>query len=118
MSVWCRIRRSLHMETIPFLKELITLIIAHSLVLISPGSNFTLVVKNSLTLPKRFGLLTALGIALGTAVYVGLTLLFYSELLAFTKSKLLFLIFKFAGAGYLVYLGLIPFLPKWKAGNS
>src|SRR3989338_5209838 len=106
MSVWCRIRRSLHMETIPFLKELITLIIAHLLVLISPGSNFTLVVKNSLTLPKRYGLFTALGIALGTAVYVGLALFFYSELLAFTKSKHLFLALKYAGAAYLVYLGV------------
>lgn len=95
-----------NMETPPYLKEFITLVTLHGLVLISPGSNFALVAKNSLTQPRKYGLLTAFGIALGTAVYVGLALFFFSSLLALTKSRYLFLGLKYAGALYLVYLGV------------
>lgn len=89
-----------------YLSEFLTLATLHLLVLISPGANFTLVVKNSLVTERRFGILTALGIALGTAVYVALALGALSWLLALTKSAVLFALLKVAGASYLIYLGV------------
>ncbi|HAT8180793.1 TPA: lysine transporter LysE, partial [Legionella pneumophila] len=54
---------------------LLPLIILVFISLISPGPDFAITVKNSLVYSRRSGLLTALGIALGSLVHISYTLL-------------------------------------------
>lgn len=72
--------------------------------MISPGPDFILVTKNALLYPKRQALATALGIVTGCffhATYCILGLAF-----VITQSIVLYTTIKYAGAGYLIYLGL------------
>lgn len=100
------------MNEIPYLTEFLTLAVLHGLVLVSPGANFTLVAKNSLTLSRRFALCTALGVALGALAYVSFALFGIGVLLAIAHSRLWFSVLKLLGAGYLVYIGVKSCLSK------
>ncbi len=102
----------------PYLSEFLTLALLHLTVLVGPGANFTVVVKNSLTLPKRFGFLTAFGVALGTVAHVSLVLFGLSFLLALTKSVVLFSALKLLGASYLIYVGVRSCRAKPKPSND
>ena len=92
--------------TTSYLSEFSMLAVLHALVLIGPGANFTLIAKNSLTLPPRFGFLTAFGIALGTGVYVIFALFGLDILFELIHSVAIFSAIKLLGAGYLVYIGV------------
>jgi RhtB (resistance to homoserine/threonine) family protein len=71
--------------------------------IISPGPDFTIVVKNSLVYSRKTALLTAFGIALGILVHVAYTLLGLGLLIA--KTPWLLFSVKCLGAGYLLYIG-------------
>lgn len=71
--------------------------------LISPGPDFAVVVRNSLIYSRKTALLTALGIALGILVHVAYTL--FGLGVVIRESAWLFLIVKWLGAGYLLYIG-------------
>ncbi|GHC20775.1 lysine transporter LysE [Gemmobacter nanjingensis] len=70
---------------------------------ISPGPDFAMVSRNSLTLSRRAGLVTALGIGAGVLVHVSYTLLGIGVLIRETPT--LFDVLKLAGAAYLAWLG-------------
>lgn len=70
---------------------------------ISPGPDFAMVSRNSLSLSRRAGILTALGIGAGVLVHVTYTLLGIGILLRETPA--LFNILKLVGAAYLIWLG-------------
>jgi len=70
---------------------------------ISPGPDFAMVSRNSLSLSRRAGILTALGIGAGVLVHVSYTLLGIGVLIR--ESPALFDILKLVGAGYLIWLG-------------
>jgi RhtB (resistance to homoserine/threonine) family protein len=74
------------------------------LAVISPGADFAMVTRNSMVLSRRAGVLTATGIALGVLVHVAYSMAGIGLLIS--KSILLFNIIKFAGAAYLIYLGV------------
>jgi len=87
-----------------------TVTIIHLLGLISPGPDFIVAVKNSLTYSRKTGIWTAVGFGLGITVHI-----FYSLAglaLIISKSILLFNIIKYAGAAYLIYIGLKSFFSK------
>lgn len=84
--------------------DIITLAIVGLLIVISPGADFVLVLKNSLSHGRRAGLLSALGISLAITVHIGYSLLGISYLIS--HNELLFNLIKYAGAAYLVYLGI------------
>ena len=87
-----------------------TVIVIHLLAVISPGPDFIMCVRNSLTYSRRTGVWTAVGFGAGIAVHV-----FYSVAglaLVISKSILLFNIIKFLGAGYLIYIGVKSVLSK------
>jgi threonine/homoserine/homoserine lactone efflux protein len=78
---------------------------AVSLALIAvPGPNLIYIVTRSVSQGTRAGLVSALGVETGTLVYVTATALGLSSLIA--RSAAAFAAVRWAGAGYLLYLGV------------
>jgi len=87
-----------------------TVTLIHVLAVMSPGPDFIMAVRNSLTYSRRTGIWTAVGIGMGIMVHI-----FYSVAglaLIISKSILLFNAIKFLGAGYLIYIGIKSFRSK------
>lgn len=72
--------------------------------IILPGPDTALVTKNTLILQRIGGLKTALGICCALLIHTSAAVLGLSAIIV--KSALLFSIFKFVGAVYLIYLGV------------
>jgi len=70
----------------------------------SPGPDFLVVSKNSISHSRKIGIYTAIGVALGNCVHVTYTILGLGILIS--QSIIAFSVIKFAGAVYLVYLGV------------
>lgn len=83
---------------------LLTLLLVHQLGLMSPGPDFVVVVDSSLLSSRRAGLFTALGIMSGLAVHLAYT--FAGLALVISQSILLFSVIKYAGAAYLIWIGI------------
>ena len=83
---------------------------ASAVLLIIPGPTILLVISYALGRGMRTALPVAVGVALGDFTAMTLSLLGLGALLA--TSALLFTIFKWAGAAYLVWLGIA----LWRAG--
>ena len=71
--------------------------------LVSPGPDFVMAVRNSIQYSRRAGILTAIGFSLAVAVHVSYCLMGLATIIS--QSILLFNIFKFIGAAYLLYIG-------------
>lgn len=84
--------------------EWIAVITITLLAVISPGPDFAMVSRNALTLSRRAGLLTALGIGAGVLVHVAYTLLGIGLLIQ--QSPTAFNLLKLVGAAYLIWLGV------------
>lgn len=84
--------------------EFISMVSLTMLAVISPGADFAMVSRNSMFVSRRVGLLTALGISLGVLVHVTYSMLGIGMLIS--QSILLFNLVKFAGAAYLIWLGI------------
>lgn len=84
--------------------ELAAFLLVAAVVICTPGQDTALTIRNALAGGRRSGLATALGVALGQAVWTiaaaaGLVAVLRASQPAFTALRL-------AGAAYLVYLGL------------
>ena len=86
-----------------YLAEFMTVAAVHLLAVASPGPDFALVSKNSLTYSRRTGIFSAIGVGLGILIHVAYSLIGIGLLMA--KSILLFSFVKLLGAGYLIYIG-------------
>jgi threonine/homoserine/homoserine lactone efflux protein len=75
------------------------------LVIVTPGPDTAITIRNALFGGRAGGLFTALGIACGQVVWALATSLGIVALLI--ASEPLFLAMKYAGAAYLVYLGIV-----------
>ncbi len=95
-----------------YLTQFITVIIVHFLAVASPGPDFLIVTKNSITNSRKIGILTALGVALGISVHVTYCLLGIG--LVISKSILIFTTIKYIGALYLIYIGIKALRAKRK----
>lgn len=87
-----------------FSQEFITVAIIHFLAAASPGPDFAIVLKNSVVHGRKIGIATSIGIALGLMVHIlycviGLGIIISQSIIAFN-------IIKFAGAAYLIYVGI------------
>lgn len=89
-----------------------TVILITTLAVISPGADFAMVTRTSLMQSRRAGLWVALGIGCGVLVHVSYTLLGLGVLLQ--SLPWLFTLLKWAGAGYLVWLGI----SLWREAGS
>ena len=75
-----------------------------ALVIVTPGQDTLLTVKNTLAGGRRAGVLTAVGVSAGQAVWTIFASLGLTALLV--ASETAFLALRLAGAAYLVFLGL------------
>lgn len=75
-----------------------------ALVIVTPGPDTALTIRNSLLRRRRGGIRTAAGVVTGQAVWALCTAAGVAELLR--ASHIAFVGLRFAGAAYLVYLGL------------
>lgn len=78
--------------------------LAHLLAVISPGPDFAIVVKQSLTHGRRIAVWTSIGVGAAILFHLGYSLLGLGLLIR--SSPFWFNTVRFAGAGYLAWLGL------------
>ena len=90
--------------------------IAHLLAVASPGPDFALVVKQSLTHGRRTAVWTSFGIGTGILLHVTYCLLGLALLI--TSSELWFGIVKFAGAAYLTWVGVHALRARPREANT
>jgi threonine/homoserine/homoserine lactone efflux protein len=98
----------------PSTSTLAAFTIAAFVLIAVPGPNMIYLVARSLSEGRRAGMLSALGIETGTLVHTAAAAVGLSALLA--SSATAFSVVKYAGAAYLVYLGLRALLAR--GGNA
>jgi len=86
-----------------FFTNWLLLVGVFTVALASPGPDFVMAVRNSIMHSRRAGIMTAIGFGLGVGFHVSYCL--GGLAIVISKSILLFNILKFAGAGYLFYVG-------------
>ena len=84
-----------------------------ALVIATPGPDTAITIRNSLVGGRAAGLATAAGVATGQAIWAFATSAGIAALLV--ASEPLFLAVKYAGAAYLVWLGLQSLRAAWRA---
>ncbi len=84
--------------------EFILLASAHFLALLSPGPDFFLILQTTLRYPLRYAISVCAGISLANGVYLAIAVL---GLEMVRDNPLLTQILKYAGALYLIYLGVM-----------
>jgi RhtB (resistance to homoserine/threonine) family protein len=86
-----------------FLAQFLTVATIHFLAVASPGPDFLVVSKNSVSHSRKIGIMTALGVALGIGVHV--TYCLFGIAIVISQSILLFNTVKYVGAAYLIWIG-------------
>ncbi|MET1257053.1 LysE family translocator [Aliikangiella maris] len=84
------------------LNEFLLLTIAHIIAVASPGADFAVVLRNTLSAGKKAGVVTAIGIGCGISVHIVYTVLGVAVVLS--QSEMLFNGIKIIGAIYLLWL--------------
>jgi RhtB (resistance to homoserine/threonine) family protein len=98
-----------------YLNEFLTVALLHLLAVMSPGPDFAIITRNSLSYSRNTGIYTAQGIALGTLVHLAYSLIGIGLLIS--QSIVLFSIVKFIGAAYLIYIGVQSLLVRHTIEN-
>ncbi|XOB61769.1 LysE family translocator [Campylobacterota bacterium DY0563] len=86
-----------------YIHEFLILAGAMVLALLSPGPDFAMILKQSVTYGKRSSIFSSIGIGLGISVHIIYSILGIG--LIISKSIILFNIIKYLGAAYLIYIG-------------
>lgn len=88
----------------PTFPVLLTFAIAATLLIVVPGPNLIYIITRGIDQGRRAAVVSALGVETGMLVHVGAAVLGLSAVLA--SSDLLFNVVKYAGAAYLIWLGI------------
>lgn len=88
----------------PYLNEFLMLPLIHLLAVMSPGPDFAVVVRQSISFDRTTALITSLGIGAGIAVHMAYTLLGLG--LIISQSEVGFLIAQIVGICYLCFLSV------------
>ncbi len=83
--------------------EFLTIAGVHLLAVASPGPDFAIVLKHSISFGRRAAILTSIGVGVGILVHVAYSLLGLGILIKTTP--VLFQVFSYVAAAYLLYLG-------------
>lgn len=86
------------------------------IVIVTPGQDTALTIRNSLLGGRSCGLFTALGVSAGQAVWALATSIGLAALIVAFEPA--FLAIKLAGAAFLVYLGVHALLRAWRGGEA
>ena len=86
-----------------YVYEFLGLMAVFSVLVVSPGADFLLVVRQSLVHGRRAAIVTSFGIGASLLFHIGYTILGIGIIVA--QSLFLFGMLKWAGAAYLIYIG-------------
>ncbi len=95
-----------------FTTSFLTIALVSFLGALSPGPDFFIVVKNSLIGSRRAGFYTTFGVTSALIFHLTYTMIGLAVLLA--EGSLLFSLIRYAGAGYLFYIGCKEFAGSFK----
>ena len=84
--------------------EFLTVALVHMLAVASPGPDFAIVLRESVSNGRHAGIWTALGVGSGILLHVGYCLLGIG--LIVSQSIVLFNLLKWLAAAYLIYIGI------------
>ena len=93
-----------------YLPLILTATVINLFAAISPGPDFLMCVRNSVSYSRRAGMYSGVGISMGLMIHM-----FYCSVgigLIIAKSILIFNIIKYLGATYLIYIGVQSLLSK------
>lgn len=90
--------------------NMVTYIIIMAMMVLVPGADTILLVKNTISHGAKAGVYTVLGMAAGLSFWTLIAVLGLSMVIA--QSVVLFSIVKYVGAAYLIYLGVKGFFAK------
>lgn len=88
----------------PYLNEFLMLTLVHFLAVISPGPDFAIVIRQSISFGRKTAVMTSLGIGTGISIHLIYTLLGIGFIIS--QSATVFTVMKSLGALYLSYLGV------------
>lgn len=83
--------------------EFLTIASVHLLAVASPGPDFAVVLKHSISFGRRAAIITSIGVGVGILIHVAYSLLGIGILIKTTP--VLFQIFSYVAGAYLLYLG-------------
>jgi len=86
-----------------YVSIIVTVAVIHLLAVMSPGIDFAMITRNSLTYSRRTGVYSAIGLGLGVIVHLTYCLLGIA--LIISQSIVVFSFIKLIGSGYILYLG-------------
>jgi RhtB (resistance to homoserine/threonine) family protein len=87
-----------------YLTEFLGLMAVFALLIVAPGADFALVIRQCVVHGRRTALVTSLGIGISLLFHISYTILGIGLIVA--NSLLLFSLLKWAGAAYLIWLGI------------
>jgi len=93
-----------------FYLQFISIAAIHIFAVMSPGPDFAIIVKQSITRGRKAALAASLGIGTGILAHVALCMLGMSMVIA--ESDFLFNLIKILGASYLIYIGLMSIIHR------
>ena len=106
--------------TLPFDARFAAWIAVAIVLIVTPGPDTALIIRNALRAGARSASLSALGVATGSSVWAAASVLGVAVLLQ--SSEVAFTVFKYAGAAYLMYLGLRSIIgsvrPEAESGDT
>jgi RhtB (resistance to homoserine/threonine) family protein len=89
----------------PYGSELAGLMAVFAVMIVAPGADFALVIRQAIVHGRRAAMITSVGIGCSLLFHISYTILGIG--LIVSKSLLLFSLLKWAGAAYLIYLGIM-----------
>ncbi len=101
---------------VDYTSEFLTVAVVHLLAVASPGPDFAIVLRQSLTVGRNAAIWTSVGVGVGILVHVAYTLLGLG--LIISQSVQVFNLIKLVGAGYLIYVGWVSLRAKLASGDT
>lgn len=98
------------------LSSLLAVSLVSILAAVSPGPDFFIVLRNSLSYSRKCGFFTTFGIAAALVIHLSYTLIGIGVLIA--ESDFLYHLIKYAGAAYLFYIGFIGVISSLKKSSK
>lgn len=92
------------------IEQILVIVSITFLVLVSPGPDMVIVMRNTLIGGRNAGFMTSAGVLVGNLVHITYCVLGIGWLIS--KSIVAFTVLKYAGAAYLIYLGISSFRTK------